>query len=125
MSFNIPRDGNNRTIRINKTINSIPSLDQSVSIGSTGNTNFASVNSLSLNNVVVTATGTQLNFIDATPGVAAPSKALVLNASSNISGINNISCSNLIVNGVNITNSLFASASSDDAANIFMTNIAQ
>ena len=123
MSFNIPRDGNNRTIRINKTINSIPSLDQSVSIGSTGNTNFASVNSLSLNNVVVTATGTQLNFIDATPGVAAPSKALVLNASSNISGINNISCSNLIVNGVNITNSLFASASSDDAANIFMTNI--
>ena len=123
MSFNIPRDGNNRTIRINKTINSIPVLDQSVSIGSTGNTNFASVNSLSLNNVVVTATGTQLNFVDVTPGIASASKALVLNSSSNITGINNISCNALIVNGTNITSSLFASASSDDANNPFMTNV--
>lgn len=123
MSFNIPRDINNKISRTSKTINSVPSLSQAVSIGTTGNTNFASINSLSLNNVAVTVSGTQLNFVDVTPGIASPSKALVLNTSSNITGINNISCNALIVNGTNITSSLFASASSDDANNPFMTNI--
>ena len=123
MSFNIPRDNNNKIVRTSKTINVVPSLSQAISIGSTGNTNYASINSLSLNNVVVTATGTQLNYVDVTPGIASASKALVLNSSSNITGINNISCNALIVNGTNITSSLFASASSDDANNPFMTNI--
>ena len=123
MSFNIPRDNNNKIVRTSKTINVVPSLSQAISIGSTGNTNFASVNTLSLNNVVVTATGTQLNFVDVTPGIASASKALVLNSSSNITGINNISCNALIVNGTNITSSLFASASSDDANNTFMTTV--
>ena len=123
MSFNIPRDSNNKIIKTSKTINAIPVLDQAISIGSTGNTQFASINTLTFNNTLVTSSATQLNAVDVTPGTALPSKALVLNSSSDITGINNLSCNSLIVNGVNITSDMFASATSDDAANPYMTNI--
>ena len=46
---------------------------------------------LELGGTLVTASATELNYVDTTAGTAKPSKALVLDASSNITGINNVS----------------------------------
>ena len=123
MSFNITRDNNNKIVKTSKTINVVPSLNNSIGIGSTGNTKFASINTLSLNSVSVQSTGVQLNFVNTTPGSGKPLKALILDSSSNINSINNISCNSLVVNGTNITKSLYENTSSDDVNNPFMTNI--
>lgn len=45
---------------------------------------------ISLAGTLVTATATQLNYTTVTPGTASASKALVLDSSSNISGINTV-----------------------------------
>ncbi len=50
---------------------------------------------LVIGTTLVTATGTELNYVDTTQGVAEPSKALVLNSDSDISGINSLSASQL------------------------------
>ena len=123
MTFNIPRDGNKKLIKSSKTINAIPVIDQTISVGTTGDTNFASVNSLTLNSTLITSSAAQINAVDTTPGIASPSKALVLDNSANITGINSLSCTALIVNGTNITSSMFSSGTSSDASNPYMTNI--
>jgi hypothetical protein len=48
-------------------------------------------NSLIINGSVVNSTATQLNYLTTTPGSAASSKALVLNSSSSIAGVNSFS----------------------------------
>ena len=64
---------------------------------------------LILGSTLVTATGIQLNYNDITAiGVAQASKALILDSSSNITGINNLSASllsttNFTLNGVQLT----------------------
>ncbi len=61
-------------------------------------------NGLSLGGTLITATGTEINKLaGVTPGTASISKVLILNSSGNISGINSLSTTSLIVNGVNIT----------------------
>jgi Chaperone of endosialidase len=50
---------------------------------------------LRLAGTLVTATATELNYVDTTPGTAEPSKALVLNSSKDITGINSISMNSL------------------------------
>ncbi len=50
---------------------------------------------LKLNGTLVTATATELNYVDMTPGTASASKALVLDSSSDISGINSLSANYL------------------------------
>jgi Chaperone of endosialidase len=50
---------------------------------------------LILGSTLVTATGTELNYVDTTPGSAQPSKALVLDSSSNITGINSLTADQL------------------------------
>jgi hypothetical protein len=52
-------------------------------------------NSIIINGSTVTATANQLNYLTATPGSAAPSKALVLNSSSSIIGVNSFSATTL------------------------------
>ncbi|KAJ8572058.1 hypothetical protein ON010_g4776 [Phytophthora cinnamomi] len=54
-----------------------------------------STTGLSLGGVLITASASEINYIDVVAGTAAASKALVLNASSNISGINSLSASSL------------------------------
>lgn len=73
-----------------------------LSIRTTGNTIDAIGNdlvlddsSIILNGVTVHSTANQLNYLIATPGAASPSKALILNSSSNITGINALSATNL------------------------------
>lgn len=51
--------------------------------------------SIRLNGITVHATANQLNYLVATPGTSSPSKALILNSSSNISGINALSATSL------------------------------
>lgn len=50
---------------------------------------------LKLNNVLVTATAAELNYVDTTAGTAEASKALVLDSSRDITNINNLSTSTL------------------------------
>ena len=64
-------------------------------IDAIGNDLMLDDSSIILNGITVNATGTQLNYLVATPGAASPSKALVLNSNSNISGINALSATNL------------------------------
>ena len=50
---------------------------------------------LSLNDILITATATELNYVDVVQGAASASKALVLDSSLDISGINSLSASEL------------------------------
>ena len=54
---------------------------------------------LSLDGTLVTSTAAELNYVDVTPGTATASKALVLDASSDISGINSFSTSVIDITG--------------------------
>ena len=70
-----------------------------VNVDTTTNFNIKSHNGstagLMLNNAIVRATADQLNYNVVMPGVAAASKALVLNSGSNISGINSLTATSL------------------------------
>jgi len=123
MAFNKPRDSNNKLIKSLVNVNSSPTLNQAISIGTTGQTSFASLTSLSLNGTSVTSSATQLNTLATTEGVAEPLKAVILNSTLDITGINNLSCDSLIINGTNITADMFTSGSSDDSTNILLTSI--
>ena len=50
---------------------------------------------LRLNGVLITATAPQLNYVNNPEGIASPSKALILNSSKNITGINQLSATTL------------------------------
>ena len=54
---------------------------------------------LKLAGVLVTSTAAELNYLDTTQGSAEASKALVLDSSKDISGINNLSTTNLTAIG--------------------------
>ncbi len=123
MSFTLVRDNNNTIIKKNINLSSVPTINNSISIGSTGNTNIASVTTLNFNGTIINSSGTQLNYTNVTPGIAQEEKALVLDSSKDISGINTISTNNLIVNGTNINASLYSNTSSDDLNNTYLTGI--
>ncbi len=54
-----------------------------------------STTGLKLNGTLVTSTAAELNYVDVTAGTATASKALVLDSSSNISGINKLSMTSI------------------------------
>lgn len=54
-----------------------------------------STKGLKLNGTLVTSTASELNYVDVTPGTAAASKALVLDGTSDISGINELHATDL------------------------------
>ena len=54
---------------------------------------------LKLAGSLVTAMAHQLNYTDVTPGIAVASKALVIDSSNNISGINSIEASTILLTG--------------------------
>mgnify|MGYP006358997621 CR=1 FL=1 len=64
-------------------------------IDAIGNNFLLDDNSIILNGVTVNATANQLNYLIATPGAASPSKALILNSNSNITGINALAATSL------------------------------
>jgi len=100
MSFSLPRNANNTIIQTTKSNSTTPAIvNNSTSLGSVANAFNATINSLTLNNSLVTVNGAQLNYLNVTPGTAAATAALVLNSSLNINNINAISCSSVIING--------------------------
>jgi alpha-tubulin suppressor-like RCC1 family protein len=103
MSFLVQKDNSGRIIKktltlgTSQTVTTNPSLASSYSIFSTNAT------SLTLNNVTVTASAEELNQTsNITPGTSTSNKPLVLDSSKNISNINTISCSNIIINGTQL-----------------------
>lgn len=54
-----------------------------------------STRGLRLNNVLITATASQINYVDNPEGIASASKALILNSNKNITGINLLSATTL------------------------------
>lgn len=125
MSYVINRNLNFKTIK--KTIsiyNTINTNSLKESLGSTGNSDFLSINTLSINNLQINASANELNYLQVTPGIAEASKALVLDSSKNIMGINILNCtSNIIVNNTQITsNADLSTGSSDDLNNPYLTN---
>ena len=77
----------------------------------------ATINNITLGSTLITSTGTQLNYTNVTAGTASASKCLVLDSSSNITGINSITTtslvSNYIYNSISIT-----------TTNLILTNLA-
>jgi hypothetical protein len=126
MSFTLNRDINNKAVKKNVTItNTIKPISLKASIGTTGSSEFATLNTLTLNNTQVTTSATELNYLQAIPGIAEASKAIILDNSRNIGVINNLTCtSNIIVNGNLITsNNDISGGSSNDINNIYLTSI--
>lgn len=107
MSFNFTRDANKRIIEKTLSFSQTPSIvNNAASLGSTGNTDAASINVLTLSGTVITATGAEINSLsNITPGTASANKLLKLDANKNISGIGALSCDSLTVNGSSITGS--------------------
>ena len=123
MSFTISRDGNNNIIKKAVTLSTVPTINDAKSIGTTGITDIATVTTLNFNGINVTTSSVQLNYLNVTPGIATASKAAVVDSNRNITDINALSSSNLIVNGNNITAGLYSNSSSDDLNNPFLTSI--
>ncbi len=62
-----------------------------------------STTGLILGSTLVTATGTELNYVDTTPGTAEPNKALITDSNNSIVGLTNLETDNLTVNGTLVT----------------------
>jgi hypothetical protein len=75
-----------------------------------------STTGLALGGVLLLTSASDLNKLDATPGTASASKALVMDTSLNISGINNISC-----NILNVNNNIILT--SNDNTSSYVTSI--
>lgn len=126
MSFILNRDINNKAVKKNVSItNTINPNSLRASIGTTGSNQFVTLNTLNLNNTEITASASELNYLQVLPGIAEASKAIVLNSSRNIGTINTITCTtSIIVNGNIITsNNDISGGSSDDLNNPYLTNI--
>ena len=78
-----------------------------LNLGASGtgiNTNALTTTSLTLGATAITATGTEINYLDLIigAGTAEASKALVLNSSSNITGINSLTSTTLITTNLTL-----------------------
>ncbi len=123
MSFTISRDINNEIIKKSVTISTVPTINNTKSIGTTGIIDIATVTTLNFNGTNVTASSTQLNYSNVTPGVATANKLAVLDSNRSIAGITAVSSTNLVVNGTNITASLYENTTSDDLNSPYLTGI--
>jgi len=123
MSFALTRDGNNKIIKSSTTISTVPTINNSKSIGSTGISDIASVTTVNFNGTNLTANSDQLNYLKVTPGIASASKAVVVDTNRSVTGINALSSTNLVVNGTNITASLYANTTSDDLNSPYLDSI--
>lgn len=125
MSYVINRDLNFKVIKKNVNItNTINPNSLKESLGSTSSTEFLNANSLSINNIPVTASTEQLNYLQVTPGYGFSLKAIVLDSNRNITNINTLSCNTIIINGNVITsNSDLYGTVSNDINNSYLSNI--
>ncbi len=66
-----------------------PNIDSVINLNITGHN--GSTGGLKLGGVLVTSTGAQLNYVNVNPGIALPSKAIILDSNKSIAGISSIS----------------------------------
>jgi len=85
----------------------VTSLGTLTGLTSNGNVNIASADGaevgLQLAGTLVTASATQLNYTNVTPGTAVAGKALVTDENNSIVGLSNLETDNLTVNGTLVT----------------------
>lgn len=129
MSFNIQRDGSNKPV-----FKSVTNLNQNSLLNAllkrnpagSATTNFTSI---TINNVVIdNTTPTKLAPVtNVTTGTALESKALVLDSSRNVTGINKIYCTQIYINNVLLDPSIFSggavAVSTQDANRSELTGI--
>ena len=115
---------NNLTILSNKQSHSTSSgslivnggagITGTVNIGNSLNvTNSISCNNLSVNGISITGNLSNVYLTDIVPGTASISKALVLNSSGNISGINSLTSTNLLTNNFTLNGILLTASAAE------------
>ena len=117
MSFNVVKDNSGRIIRknLNPDVNG-PDINSSSSLSSNYSIFSANANTLILNSTDVLSSATELNKTNVTPGLATIGKPLVLDNDKNITNLNSITCSNIVINGNSLGNT-------SAGANQFLNNI--
>lgn len=101
MPIQITRDPNGKITKSNLTIIDTPSpiytIPNELIVSSTN------INKLTLDNVELNINGEQFNYLDlSTLGLATPNRAIVVDDNKDIDNINDISCSILNINNINI-----------------------
>lgn len=124
MPFTLPKDSNKVIIKkpIDNTSTNVISSVESIGVDSTS----IILNSIKLNGTLVTPnTITKLAYSDdVTPGIAQAEKAIVVDENKDISGINIINCSGLILKGSQIDPRLFTKgAEKGDLTNIYVNDV--
>ena len=115
---------NNLTILSNKQSHSTSSgslivnggagIIGTVNIGNSLNvTNSISCNNLSVNGISITGNLSNVYLTDIAPGTASISKALVLNSSGNISGINSLTSTNLLTTNFTLNGTLLTASATE------------
>ena len=115
---------NNLTILSNKQSHSTSSgslivnggagITGTVNIGNSLNvTNSISCNNLSVNGISITGNLSNVYLTDIAPGTASISKALVLNSSGNISGINSLTSTNLLTTNFTLNGTLLTASATE------------
>ena len=129
MSFNITRDANKKPVFKTITrLNNNALLNQLVDTKPAGS-NTVVLNSLTIGSTNVTpTTATQLAPVTAvTLGTAAASKAIVIDSTKDLNGINKLYCSQIYINNVLLNPSIFSggavSVSSNDASRTELTGV--
>jgi hypothetical protein len=129
MSFNITRDANKKPVFKTITrLNNNALLNQLVDSKPAGSDTIA-LNSLTVGSVNVTSTTvTQLEPVTAiTAGTTTASKAIVLDSSKDLNGINKLYCSQIYINDVLLNPSIFSggavSVSSNDSSRAELINV--
>ncbi len=103
MSFSVQKDNSGRIVKKNLNLGTSQTVTTNSSLASSYSVFSTNATSLTLNNVSVTASAEELNKTsNITPGTATSNKPLVLDSSKNISNINTLSCSNIIINGTQL-----------------------
>jgi alpha-tubulin suppressor-like RCC1 family protein len=101
MSFSINRTVSNKPVKKNISLTTTPKISSNRS--AFNNPNAVNLEKISLNNISIDTNATSLNSLNTTAGVADNNKALITNASNNITNINTINCSSLTVNNQSVT----------------------
>lgn len=82
-------------------------LDPNISVSSLSATNFVNTQFLTLDNINVNASATEINYLDgSTPGTATVNNAVVLDANKDIQGINELTSTNINVTDVTSTGNI-------------------
>lgn len=122
-TFNISRDTNNKIIKTPITVNTSPIVNIVNTVTNSVDNSFIVADTLSIGGIDITTPLSTVNNLlsDLTPGVVQSDKLVLLDASKNIEGFNDIVCDVLEVNGENITTNPVAAQ--DDSTNPFLTDI--